>query len=219
LSGQEEMTSNPTPVYRFLHIDNLDTLIRRGSLHAPNHVPADGLPYRFCHDPEVQGARSAVTITVGPGGSIHDYVPFYFGYLSPMMLKLKTGRVTGYNEGREPLIYLVSTVQAIADAGLSFVFSDGHGLAFITDWFDRLKRLDMVDWSMVYQQYWSDNLNDMDRQRRKQAEFLVYQACPWSFIQEVVVINTAMRERVEAIQAGFPGSERKMVKVERRWYY
>jgi len=72
---------------------------------------------------------------------------------------------------------------------------------------------------MVYQQYWSDNLNDMDRQRRKQAEFLVHQACPWSLIQEVAVINTAMRERVEAIQARFPASERKMVKVERRWYY
>ena len=30
---------------------------------------------------------------------MHDYVPFYFGVLSPMLLQLKTGRVTGYNEG------------------------------------------------------------------------------------------------------------------------
>ncbi|MBI2174948.1 MAG: DUF4433 domain-containing protein [Candidatus Omnitrophica bacterium] len=210
---------NPTPISRFIHVDNLDTLMRRDALHAPNHVPSDGLPYRFCHDPEVQGARAAVTITVGPGGTIHDYVPFYFGYLSPMMFKLKTGRVVGYDEGQEPLIYLVSTAQAVADAGVGFAFSDGHGLAFITGWFDRLERLDAVDWEMVYQQYWSDNLNDMDRQRRKQAEFLVYQSCPWSLIQEIVVINAAMRERVEAIQAAFHVSKRKMVKVERRWYY
>ena len=193
--------------------------MRRDALHAPNHVLSDGLPYRFCHDPEVQGARAAVTITVGPGGTIHDYVPFYFGYLSPMMFKLKTGRVAGYDEGQEPLIYLVSTAQAVADAGVGFAFSDGHGLAFITGWFDRLERLEAVDWGMVYQQYWSDNLNDMDRQRRKQAEFLVYQSCPWSLIQEIVVINTAMRERVEAIQAAFHVSKRKMVKIERRWYY
>ena len=210
---------NPTPIFRFIHVENLDTLMRRDALHAPNHVLSDGLPYRFCHDPEVQGARAAVTITVGPGGTIHDYVPFYFGYLSPMMFKLKTGRVAGYDEGQEPLIYLVSTAQAVADAGVGFAFSDGHGLAFITGWFDRLERLEAVDWGMVYQQYWSDNLNDMDRQRRKQAEFLVYQSCPWSLIQEIVVINTAMRERVEAIQAAFHVSKRKMVKVERRWYY
>ncbi|HBA38588.1 MAG TPA: DUF4433 domain-containing protein [Deltaproteobacteria bacterium] len=210
---------NPTPIFRFIHVENLDTLMRRDALHAPNHVLSDGLPYRFCHDPEVQGARAAVTITVGPGGTIHDYVPFYFGYLSPMMFKLKTGRVAGYDEGQEPLIYLVSTAQAVADAGVGFAFSDGHGLAFITGWFDRLERLEAVDWGMVYQQYWSDNLNDMDRQRRKQAEFLVYQSCPWSLIQEIVVINTAMRERVEAIQAAFHVSKRKMVKIERRWYY
>ena len=200
---------NPTPIFRFIHVENLDTLMRRDALHAPNHVLSDGLPYRFCHDPEVQGARAAVTITVGPGGTIHDYVPFYFGYLSPMMFKLKTGRVAGYDEGQEPLIYLVSTAQAVADAGVGFAFSDGHGLAFITGWFDRLERLEAVDWGMVYQQYWSDNLNDMDRQRRKQAEFLVYQSCPWSLIQEIVVINTAMRERVEAIQAAFHVSKRK----------
>jgi hypothetical protein len=49
-------------------------------------------------------------------GALHDYVPFYFGFLSPMLLQLKTGRVTGYNEGQEPLVYLKSTVQAVADA-------------------------------------------------------------------------------------------------------
>jgi len=136
-----------------------------------------------------------------------------------MMFKLKTGQVTGYDEGQEPLIYLVSTAQAVAAAGVKFVFTDGHGLAFFTDQFDRLERLDAVDWEMVYQRYWSDNTNDMDRQRRKQAEFLVHRSCPWSLIQEIAVIDTAMRDRVEAIQTAFPASQRKVVKIERSWYY
>jgi len=189
--------------------------MRRGALHEPNDVPSDGLPYRFCHNPAVQGARAAVTVSVGPGGTIHDYVPFYFGYLSPMMLQLKTGQVAGYHEGQEPLIYLVSSAQAVADAGSGFVFTDGHGLALFTDWFDSLQRLDAVDWDMVYQRYWSDNVNDMDRQRRKQSEFLVHQLCPWSLIQEIAVINTQVRDRVEAIQTMFPTPQRKMVKIER----
>lgn len=210
---------NPTPIFRFVHVDNLDTLMRRSALHAPNHVPADGLPYRFCHNPVVQGARAAVTVGVGPGGTIHDYVPFYFGYLSPMMLQLETGQVVGYGEGQEPLIYLVLSAQAVADAGLGFVFTDGHGLALFTDWFDSLQRLDAIDWEMVYQHYWSDNVNDMDRQRRKQAEFLVHRLCPWSLIQEIAVINTQMRDRVEAIQTMFPLPQRRMVKIERSWYY
>ena len=53
-----------------------------------------------------------------------------------MLLQLRTGRVPGYDEGQEPLIYLVSTAQAVLDAGTDFVFSDGHGLATFTDWYD-----------------------------------------------------------------------------------
>ena len=35
---------------------------------------------------------------------MHDYVPFYFGQLSPMLLQLKTNRVAGYTEGQDPLM-------------------------------------------------------------------------------------------------------------------
>jgi hypothetical protein len=193
--------------------------MERRALHAPNHVPADSLPYRACLDVEVQSARLKVQIPCGPGGVIHDYVPFYFGYLSPMMFKLKTGQVADYDEGQEPLIYLVSTAQAVGTAGVDFVFSDGHGLARFTDWFDDLKQLDAVDWGMVNQRYWSDNLTDMDRQRRKQAEFLIHKSCPWDLIDNIVVIDHAMEKRVQVIQDGFPRALRKPIRVERNWYY
>jgi hypothetical protein len=200
-------------------VDNLDTIIRRGGLHAPNHVPDDGLTYRFCHSAEVQSARAEVPIHLGPGGTIHDYVPFYFGNLSPMMLNLKTGRVEGYSEGQEPLIYLVSSAQAIEEAGIEFVYSDGHGLATFTDWFDDLDKLDAVDWTVVNLRYWKDDINDMDRQRKKQAEFLVYECCPWSLIQELVVIDSTMQQRVQAVQANFPAGQQRVVRVDRNWYY
>jgi hypothetical protein len=193
--------------------------MKRRALHAPNYVPKDSLPYRACLDLEVQGARAEVRIPCGRRGVIHDYVPFYFGYLSPMMLKLKTGQVADYDEGQEPLIYLVSTAQGVEAAGVDFVFSDGHGLARFTDWFDDLKQLDDVDWQMVNQRYWSDNLNDMDRQRRKQAEFLMHKLCPWEIIDEIVVIDRSMERQVQVILDGFPRALRKSIRVERSWYY
>ncbi len=94
-----------------------------------------------------------------------------------MMLNLKTGRVPGYDEGQEPLIYLVAHAQDITLGGVRFVFSDGHGVAAFTEWYDDLADLDKVDWSMVGERYWTDNINDMDRMRRKQAEFLIKQLC------------------------------------------
>lgn len=141
---------NPTPIYRFIHVDNLHVCLWRGGLHAPNHTPNNGLRYKTIHNVDIQSHRRVTRIPCGPGGVIHDYVAFYFGYLSPMMLQLKTGRIEGYNDGQEPLIYLVSTVQAVVDSGVDYVFSDGHGIAAYTEWYDDLSNLDKVDWNMVY---------------------------------------------------------------------
>ena len=210
---------NPTPILRIVHLDSLRTLLQRGGLHAANHTPNDDLPYRTIHNVDIQGQRHIRNIPCGPCGTLHDYVPFYFGYLSPMLLQLKTGRVADYNEGQEPLIYLKSTAQAVAQAGVRFVFSNGHGIAAYTDWFDDLAHLGEVDWDMVYQRYWSDNLNDMDRQRRKQAEFLIYQSCSWMLIQEIGVLNTRAKARVEEILSEFDVKQRPVVNIRAGWYY
>ena len=210
---------NPTPILRLIHIDNLSVCLQRGALYAPNSEPEDGLEYRTIHNTEIQAEREARAIPCGPGGVAHDYVPFYFGYLSPMMFQLKTGRVEGYTEGQKPLIYLETTAQAIRDAGCGFVFSNGHGIAKFTGWFDALEQLDEVDWDMVYQRYWSDNLEDPDRQRRKQAELLVHESCHWSLIDQIVVGFQSVKQQVEAIMEDVEPALQRPVVVRRDWYY
>ncbi|MBI2856758.1 MAG: DUF4433 domain-containing protein [Chloroflexi bacterium] len=209
----------PTPIFRMIHLDNLGVCLSRGGCHSPNHEPQDGLTYRAIHNIEIQGIRHVSKVECGPKGVVHDYVPFYFGYLSPMLLQLKTGRVPGYCEGQEPLIYLVSTAQAVAESGIGFVFSDGHGIARFTDWYDDLRDLDKVDWDMVYQRYWKDDANDGDRQRRKQAEFLVHKFFPWNLVEQIAVVNTNVKGQVEQVLAGFLQSRQPVVAVRPAWYY
>lgn len=209
----------PTLLYRLVHVDNLATLLTRGMLHAPHSTPNDGLPYRPIHSVTVQASRHLREIHCGPGGTIHDYLPFYFGPLSVMLLNLKTGRVAGYGEGQEPLVYLLTTAQAVQQKGCQFVFSDGHGLANFTDWYNDLGQLDQVDWNIVGARYWSDQPEDNDRKRRKQAEFLVWQSLDWSLIHGIVVLNTAMKQRVEGILNQFPQRVRPPVVVKSDWYY
>ncbi len=93
---------NPTPIYRFLHVDNLSTCPSRAALHAPNHTPDDGLPYRPIHNVDLQNRRRLTPVPCGSRGVIHDYVAFYFGPRSPMLLQLHGGRVPGYAEGQHP---------------------------------------------------------------------------------------------------------------------
>jgi len=86
-----------------------------------------------------------------------------------MLLQLQTGRVNGCNGGQEPLIYIVSTLEKEANENIRFLFSDGHGIAAFTSWFDDIKNLNEVDREVVYADYWMDTKDDPDRQRRKQA--------------------------------------------------
>ncbi len=212
-------TPLPTPIYRLIHADNLPLLLQRGGMHAPNHTPNDGLVYRTIHNVSVQQSRHGKQVSCGPGGTIHDYVPFYFGVMSVMLLQLKTNYVDGYREGQEPLIYLKSTAQRVATAGLPFVFTDGHGLAAFTSWFQDLAELGHVPWETVNRQYWKDTKEEPDRKRRKQAEFLIHQVCPWALIEEIGVYSAAMKTQVETALTQHGQGPYPSVQVRRSWYY
>ncbi len=209
--------ANPTPIYRLMHPGSLPVCLVRGGMHAPHHVPNDGREYRTIHNVEIQQVRRRRNIPCGPGGTVHDYVSFYLGPRSTMLLQLHTGRVVGYHEGQAPLIYVVSNVQAIINARLGFVFSDGHGIAAFTKWFDNISDLIEVDWDMVYADYWADNVEDNDRQRRKQAEFLVHRSCPWEVVTRIGVLDSAVRQEVNSILADHRTTT--PTEVHRGWYY
>jgi len=209
----------PTPIYRILHVNNLSVCLQRGALHAPLHTPSDGLVYQTIHNVDIQKKRNARSIPCGPGGVIHDYVSFYFGPRSPMLFQLHTGQVPGYMQGQEQLIYLVSTAQAVQATGAGLVFSDGHGIAAFTGWFDDLADLGQVEWGIVNAKFWNDTADHPDRQRRKQAEFLVHQRCGWALVHEIGVLNEKMQAQVQGILAGYPAAMHRPVHVRPQWYY
>lgn len=209
----------PTPIFRIVHLDNLPVILHRGGIHAPSFFPDDGLHYRTIHNVEIQSVRQRRPLNCGPRGVVHDYVPFYFGPRSPMLLQLHTGRVAGYDEGQKPVIYLVSNAQTVQQKGLGFVFSDGHGIACFTRWFDNLAGLNELDWECIYADYWSDNVNDMDRQRKKQAEFLVHRFFDWSLVSEIGVIDDRTKSRVESVLERFPAEMHRPVNIRQAWYY
>jgi ssDNA thymidine ADP-ribosyltransferase, DarT len=209
----------PTPIVRLVHVDNLPVLLARGALHAPNHVPDDGHAYRTIHDVNVQTRRSNTAVPCGPRGTLHDYVAFYFGVLSVMLFQLKTGYVAGYRDGQRPLLYLVTHAQRVQHEQLSFVFSDGHGAAAFTGWFDDLAALDQVPFDIVNARYWNDTVATPDRQRQKQAEFLIHERAPWTLIEEIAVFDDAMKAQVETVLTAHGQQHYPPVQVRRDWYY
>jgi hypothetical protein len=166
----------------------------------------------------VQARRANVAVPVAKRGGLHDYVPFYFCPRSPMLCAIHKGYVEGYQEGQQPLLHLVSTVDRMQAGRLDTVFTDGHAIKAISSFFEDLRLLDSkLDWNVIMSWKWADSQQDGDRKRRKQAEFQIHRFVPWHLIEEVGVIDEATRGRVEQLLDG--QSHRPPVRVHRDWYY
>jgi hypothetical protein len=86
-----------------------------------------------------------------------------------------------------------------------------------TQFFDDLEDLSKVDWAIMKAKYWSDTSDDNDRLRRRQAEFLVHQFCPWGIITRIGVKTEEIRRRVAEITQGH--NHQPVVQLRRSWYY
>ncbi len=202
-------------VFHITHLQNLHSIVTEGGLVCDREsarVNAVGIAHAH-----IKERRAQRVVRAGPGGNLCDYVPFYFAPRSPMLYAIHGGFVEGYQGGQAGVIHLVSSVERVRDAGLRFVFTDGHADMEISGFFENLGDLGKIDWSIMSETYWHDTDEDGDRKRRRQAEFLVHQFFPLTLMTEIGVINQAMGRRVE--QALGSAGHLPAVTVRRDWYY
>lgn len=211
------MTPNPTHIYHITHGSNLAAIIAGGGLQSYSLLHRISGHYTDIAYGHIQDRRHTTPVPCGPRGLLHDYVPFYFGPRSPMLLAIHRGNVEGYTGGQKPVLHLVSTVQAVMGAQVPFVFTDGHAVVALTKFFDHVSGLEAVDWPLMSERYWADTPEDGDRKRRRQAEFLVHASFPWELVQGIGVLDETVKARVE--QDLGAANHRPAVFVRRDWYY
>jgi hypothetical protein len=206
-----------TAIYHITHVQNLPSIIREGGLHCDAGVDEQCGGHMNIGYPHLKARRLETPVPCGPGGVLGDYVPFYFASRSPMLYVISRGGVLGHEGGQEPVLHLVADAEAVAGAGLGYAFTDGHAAMAISAFFTDLRDLARVDWAVMRGRYWFDTQEDQDRERRRQAEFLVHRFLPWRLVQEIGVLTAAMRERVESLLPG--EGHRPSVVVRPGWYY
>jgi hypothetical protein len=206
------------PVMHFTHVSNLPGILDAGCLQADSVVDRRAALRVEAADLGIKAGRKQIPILVPPYGRVADYVPFYLAPRSPMLFKLARGGVPTYTEGQDPLIYLVSTAEALSAAGLRCLFSDGNCAAAVTQVFNDLSLLDSaVDWEVMRAQMWKNTAEDPDRMRRRMAEFLVHTRVPVDHLAGIAVRTESMmgqvNETLTAHGVALP------VRVRPSWYY
>ncbi|MFH1008533.1 MAG: DUF4433 domain-containing protein [Candidatus Latescibacterota bacterium] len=208
---------NPTPIYHITPIDNLRLILEAGDMWAKRVLDQEDSGYTAIAHQTIQDRRAHTPVPCGPGGVLHDYVPFYFAPRSPMLYTISRGNVAGFSGGQDSVVHIVSMAQTVRNAGLRFVFTDGHGIMAFTEFFTDLVDLDKVDWDIMSADYWTDTDDDTDRKRRRQVEFLVHERFPVNLIQEIGVMNQSKKNETAAELAEFDLTI--PVVIRPGWYY
>ncbi len=207
----------PTFIFRIFDANNLRSILEDGCFHCPRAIQEINKQIIHISHIEIMERRAKVRVPCGPKGILTDYVAFYFAPRSPMLYSIHKGNIGGHVGDQQQIIYAVSTAQVVAAANRRFVFSDGHGIMNVTDFFDDLSDLDKIDWKIMYSDFWNDTDDQPDRKRRRQAEFLVHRAFPWDLVHEIAVMTNNMKISVQRILATF--NVKTSVRIRRDWYY
>ena len=204
------------PIYHFTHGSNLRPILGAGAIRA--QALAGDETVTDIAEPGIKAKRSRKAVPCAPGSFVGDYVPFYFAPRSPMLYSISRGNVTGVDPDQAPIVYLVTSSERVAGAGLPFAFSDGNAATAITEFASNLALLaTMVDWPLIEERYWHNTTEDGDRVRRRMAEFLVLDALSLALVEEVAVFDVRIEARVREIlhEAGVEVP----VAVRRDWYF
>lgn len=182
----------PTRIYRITHLDNLLTTLQHG-LFCRNHQAPAMAAYRTIGDASLTDRRNRIAVPLAPGGVLNDYVPFYLGPRSPMLFTISC------RQPQADIVYLLSHVQYVQQLGLPYVFTDGHAYEVLTSFHQSAADLAGLAWDDIYATQWKPTLQNPNRQRHKQAEFLIHQFVPVNALTGIAVYNTRIRAQAEQI--------------------
>lgn len=204
-------------LYHLTSMRNLPSIVQNGRLKSKNRLIREDTGYENIAYANLQDRRARTTVPCAAGGCLHDYVPFYFAPRSPMLYAIHKDNVDGYDDGQEPLIYIMTKVAWVVEADLTFAFTDRHAVLALAQFHDEPSELDAVDHTLMRAEYWQNTDQHPDRRERRQAEFLIHEQVPLNMVGAVAVISDSIKQQVEG--ALTPMESPPPVIVRSEWYF
>ena len=175
-------------IFHFTDIHNLDSIIKNGLL-CQNEKTMRGIKHKNIANMTIQTRRAKLEVPVKPRGMVHDYVPFYFSSINPMLLTLLNQK----NVDQCYIVYLCVRIERLENDDAVFTDASANrdeAPNFYTD----TEQLIQLDWTLIDSKKW--RMPSDDDKHKKMAEAFIYQKVELSDIDCIVVWNECVKQKV-----------------------
>jgi len=189
--------------YHMTHMENLRPILQAGELRSYNLMK--GQSYRNLANEDVQAGRAAIVVSASKK-PLHDYVPLYLGFKTPMV---------AINQAHnEDLLFLRFSLDILATPGS--IVSDGNARSNASKFYlfsgpDVFSNLDVAAVRSV------KYAKDSELKRKKQAEILIPDRLPMSQMLDMICYSESAQTRALSILSEF--DIKKTVKINQGWYF
>jgi hypothetical protein len=193
------------PANHMTHLSNFAAIVAAGGLSSYNRMR--GGSYFNLANEDVQAGRALITVPE-TGRPLHDYVPLYFAFKTPM--------VAVNQAHNESLLFLRFPLDLLAMGGV--VITDGNARSRETRFqiYEQIDDLGFIDAKAVNTVKYA-GIGKESIKRRKQAEILVPDFLPLGWMQDLICFNSSTQAQVLDISS--KSGIKMSVIVNPGWYF
>lgn len=197
LPFSQTLTRQKGLIFRITHRDNVPWILENG-LHCQSSGVADP-DHVSIGNPELIALRPNRKVDIAPGGTLADYIPFYFTPYSPMLLNIKTGYGGIRQRNNAEIVVLVSSLEALRANGVRYVYTDRHAYLQTARFFDDVAQLGtVVDFDLLQRRDFRRDAERPDKVERYQAEALAYQLVPVGALLGIGCYTSSIKTELES---------------------
>jgi ssDNA thymidine ADP-ribosyltransferase DarT-like protein len=194
-----ELTQARGRIFRITHVKNVAWLLANG-LHCRRSEHRDP-GFVQIGNPDLISKRGTRVVPLEPGGTLDDYLPFYFTPFSPMLYNIKTGYNGIQQRPMSDIVILTSSLPHLLNTGAAFVFTDRHAYLRTAVFKRDLADLAVIDWKRLQDRDFKHDPNDPAKFERYQAEALVYRQAPITALSGIVCYTEEVKQQLEVLVA------------------
>lgn len=189
-----DLTPENALIFRITHRDNVPWVLDHG-LHCASSDISDPNFIAIGKRDLIQ-RRALRQVDVPPGGTLADYVPFYFAPRTPMLGDIRLGHGVAQRPNEE-IVFLISSLHDFVRDNIPFLFTDRHAATRPARFSSSLADLLWFPWDDFQAKRFKRDPDDPERFDRYQAEALAHRHVPLSALRGIACYSETVKARLD----------------------